>query len=396
MTVAGTGLVSIIVPTFNRARYLPATLDSLLRQTTAACEIFVVNDGSSDDTEAVLQGYGNRIVYLAQPNGGKCSAINNALRHAHGKYIWVFDDDDLAGEDALARHVAVLERRPEVGYTISGSYRCRHIEASGELKVLKPQPVRSFADDEDLLELLLSSYIAGPSTMIRADLLAEVGPYREDLERVDDFEMALRLALISRPGRLDEARPSYYRRWHSGLRGKQGQQFAYAESVARSRSEERMVLRDMAAQLTAERYLPRGEWQAPLDGQKRCRAHLRRWAVAVQKAMWSEAQTEFAQLCSRRDDLARLTSSELVWAQRALSDKNTLLEFDATPTAQRILAAMLCEPAVAPLRRAAIQQFYYHLRAALREFDHARLRFILTLGWSLLGPDFARRDASAD
>lgn len=396
MTRAAASTVSIIVPTFNRARYLPATLDSLLAQTLPASELFVVNDGCSDDTEAVLQAYADRIVYLAQPNAGKCSAINHALRQARGKYIWVFDDDDLACEDALARHVAVLERRPDVGYTISGSYRCDHDPASGELTVVKPQPVRPFADDEDLLELLLSSYVAGPSTMIRAELIARVGPYREDLVRVDDFEMALRLALISRPGRLDGPRPSYYRRWHSGLRGKQGEQFAYVESVARSRAEERLVLRDMAAHLAPARYLPRSEWQSDLDGPRRCRAHLRRWAVTVQKGMWKEAQAEFTQLSALRDELARLPAGELRWANRALSDMNTLRELDATPHAQRRLAAMLSEPAVAPLRRAAMKQFYYHGRAALRALDHARLRFIGALAWSLLGPDFAQQHLADD
>lgn len=395
MTSSASATVSIIVPTFNRARYLPATLDSLLRQSQPAFELIVVNDGCSDDTEAVLQSYADRIVYLAQPNGGKCSAINRALAHAHGKYIWVFDDDDLACEDTLARHVAILERRREVGYTISGSYRCNHDPQSGELQVLKAQPVRPFADDEDLLELLLSSYIAGPSTMIRAELIARVGPYREDLVRVDDFEMALRLALVSRPGRLDEARPSYYRRWHLGLRGREGQQFAYAESVARSRAEERMVLRDMATQLSVGRYLPRAEWQAALVGERRCRAHLRRWAVAVQKGMWPEAGTEFETLCGLHKELARLPAMDLLWANRALSDMNTLLELEATPTAQRTLAAMLREPAVAPLRRAAVKQFYYHLRAALREFNGRRLRFMLTLGWSLLGSEFAKHDTRA-
>lgn len=395
MTVPAAATVSIIVPTFNRARYLPATLDSLLRQSQAPRQVIVVNDGCSDDTEAVLQPYAERIVYLKQANGGKCAAINHALAHVCGKYIWVFDDDDLACEDALARHVAVLERRREVGYTISGSYRCNHDPVSGELHVVKAQPVRPFADDEDLLELLLSSYIAGPSTMIRAALIAQVGRYREDLVRADDFEMAVRLALVSRPGRLDEARPSYYRRWHPGLRGPQGQQFAFAESVARSRAAECMVLRDMAAQLPASRYLPRTEWQAPLVGERRCRAHLRRWVVAVQKGMWPEASAEFEMLCALRDELARLSAVELQWATRALSDMNTLLELAATVDAQRTLAAMLREPAVAPLRRAALKQFYYHLRAAVRDFDGRRVRFMLALGWSLLGAEFTKHDTRA-
>ena len=121
MTRAGASTVSIIVPTLNRAPYLTATLNNLLVQTVPTWELFVVNDGCSDDTEAVLQAYADHIVYLAQPNAGKYSAINHALHRAPDKYVWVFDDGDLACNDALARHFAVLERQPEVACTISGS-----------------------------------------------------------------------------------------------------------------------------------------------------------------------------------------------------------------------------------------------------------------------------------
>lgn len=377
--------VSIIVPTFNRARLLPATLDSLLAQTQAPLELIVVNDGCSDDTEAVLQAYQDRIVYVAQANGGKSSAINAALRIARGRYIWVFDDDDLACADSLARHVAVLDRRLEVGYTISGSFRCRSDADSGELTVVRAQPLRLFADDDDLLELLLSSYIAGPSSMIRAELIARVGPYREDLVRVDDFEMALRLALVSRPARLDTPAPSYYRRWHPGPRGRLGVQFAYAESIARSRAEERMVMRDLAPTLPPRVYLPRAEWQATLDDSARCRAHLRCWTVAVQKGMWPEAATEFAALRDLSAQLASLPASELAWACRAFSDVHTLAEMHATPAAVDELATMLRALWASRLRQAAQRQLYYHLRAAMRERDLGRLRLALALAWSLFG-----------
>lgn len=391
MNTSITAAVSIIVPTFNRARFLPATLNSLLAQSQAPLELIVVNDGCSDDTETVLQTYQDRIVYLAQANGGKSSAINTALRIARGRYIWVFDDDDLACPDSLARHVAVLDRRPEVGYTISGSFRCRCAADSGELTVVRAQPVRPFAADDDLLELLLSSYIAGPSTMIRAALIERVGRYREDLVRVDDFEMALRLAVVSRPGRLDTPAPSYYRRWHPGPRGRLGVQFAYAESIARSRAEERMVMRDLAHTLPPQVYLPRAEWQATLDDNARCRAHLRCWTVAVQKGMWPEAAVEFAALHELSAQLARLPASELAWACRAFSDVHTLAEMHATPAALDELAHMLCAPWAGPLRQAAQRQLYYHLRAAMRERDPGRLRLALAMAWSWFGVRKTRR-----
>lgn len=115
--------VTIILPTFNRARYVVPALNSLLEQSLPAAQVIVVNDGSSDETSSVMQSYGARIEFIEKANGGKCSAINAALSRAQEKYVWVFDDDDIASTDALARHVAALDAQADAGFTISGSYR---------------------------------------------------------------------------------------------------------------------------------------------------------------------------------------------------------------------------------------------------------------------------------
>ncbi len=100
--------VAIIVPTFNRARYLPECLDSLLAQTFPATQIVVVNDGSTDDTAQVVRPYLNRIAYVEKENGGKSTALNLVMRGIQSDYVWIFDDDDVALPDALEIHVAVL------------------------------------------------------------------------------------------------------------------------------------------------------------------------------------------------------------------------------------------------------------------------------------------------
>lgn len=234
--------------------------------------------------------------------------------------------------------------------------------------------MRPFDDDDHLLELLLSSYIAGPSTMIRRQLIEQVGPYREDLARVDDFEMALRLSLVSRPTRLAEARPTYYRRWHLGLRGWAGQRFDYAQSVGRSRTEERLVIRDMHTQLTLAHYLPRPHWHQPLDSSTERRARLRRWVVMVQKAMWPEAHDELQSL--RELGLAKpcMDAVETAWACRAFSDLNTLSEMQMHAGELEALGGALADIRLSGLKHATLRQTVYHLRAALRERDWRRLR----------------------
>ena len=366
--------VTIILPTFNRARYVVPALDSLLKQSRPAAQVIVVNDGSSDETSSVMQSYGARIEFIEKANGGKCSAINAALSHAREKYVWVFDDDDIACPDALARHVAALDAQPDAGFTISGSYRCHNAADGITLDVVRAQPVRPFDDDDHLLELLLSSYIAGPSTMIRRQLIEQVGPYREDLARVDDFEMALRLSLVSRPTRLADSQPSYYRRWHLGLRGWAGQRFDYAQSVGRSRTEERLVMRDMHTQLTLAHYLPRPHWHQPLDSSTERRARLRRWVVMVQKAMWPEAHDELQSL--RELGLAKscMDAVETAWACRAFSDLNTLSEMQMHAGELEALGGALADIRLSGLKHATLRQTVYHLRAALRERDWRRLR----------------------
>ncbi|MEZ5955161.1 MAG: glycosyltransferase family 2 protein [Hyphomonas sp.] len=105
--------VSILVPTFNRAGLLAEALSSLLSQSRPAQEIIVIDDGSSDETAAMLSAMGNRVRYLRQPNSGKSAALNLGLAHATGDLIWIFDDDDLAEPDALETLAGLIEQNPE-------------------------------------------------------------------------------------------------------------------------------------------------------------------------------------------------------------------------------------------------------------------------------------------
>lgn len=375
--------VSVIVPTFNRAAYLPDALDSVLGQTTRPAEVIVVNDGSTDETASVARRYGARIRYLEKDNGGKCSSINAALEIAQEPYVWVFDDDDVACADAIERHLAVLERDAGVGFTISGSYRCREEPDTRRLVVVRSQAVRPFDDDDHFVELLLSSYIAGPSTIIRRGLIDRVGPYRTDLARVDDFEMAVRLSLVSRPARLDDPRPTYYRRWHDGLRGWKSRQFSYAESVARSRAEERMVLRDLAPRIEPRHYLPRRDWERPMDEQAQLRSSLRRWIVAVQKHLWPEADEAGQAFVARGP--ARLAGEVLAWAQRAFSDPAALAELAGDRQSTAALGRLLRVPEALPLRRALLRQVYYHTRRGGSERDLRRVSLAWQVGARVLG-----------
>src|SRR5690348_6033557 len=92
-----TPLVSVVIPAYNAAAYLPATLDSVLVQSFSNYEIVVVNDGSPDtpELEKALQPYFRKLRYIKQENRGPSSARNTGIRAARGKYVAFLDSDDI-------------------------------------------------------------------------------------------------------------------------------------------------------------------------------------------------------------------------------------------------------------------------------------------------------------
>jgi glycosyltransferase involved in cell wall biosynthesis len=111
---AAAPLVSVVIPTYNRAAFLPATLDSVLAQTYPAVEIVVIDDGSSDGTPGVLGRYAGRVRWRRKPNGGVASARNAGLEVARGDFIAFMDSDDLCLPDRIAAEVECFRRFPEI------------------------------------------------------------------------------------------------------------------------------------------------------------------------------------------------------------------------------------------------------------------------------------------
>ena len=97
--------VSIVVPVYNVEKYLPQCLESILNQTFQNFEIIVVNDGSTDESERIIQQYSlkypNKIRAFSQENQGLAATRNLALKYASGKYISFVDSDDFVGTDFI-------------------------------------------------------------------------------------------------------------------------------------------------------------------------------------------------------------------------------------------------------------------------------------------------------
>ena len=104
--------VSVIIPSYNSARFLATAIDSVLAQTTPVAEVFVVDDGSTDDTSALVESYVARypklIRYIPQANGGPGAARNTGLQAASSDWVAFLDADDWWKPEKLARQLAVL------------------------------------------------------------------------------------------------------------------------------------------------------------------------------------------------------------------------------------------------------------------------------------------------
>lgn len=113
-------LVSVIIPSYNRAKILPPTLESVLAQTYPHLEVIVIDDGSTDETAAVVAGYGERVRYIRQENQGVEMARNRGILESRGAYLNFLDDDDLMAPDKIERQVKVLQSRSDVGVVHCG------------------------------------------------------------------------------------------------------------------------------------------------------------------------------------------------------------------------------------------------------------------------------------
>ena len=109
------GLVSIITPCYNGAKYIRETIDSVIAQTYPKWEMIIVDDGSKDNSAEIVRGYTDeRIHLIQQKNAGSAAARNNGIRQCNGQYIALLDADDLWKQDFLKKQIAFMKKRKAV------------------------------------------------------------------------------------------------------------------------------------------------------------------------------------------------------------------------------------------------------------------------------------------
>ena len=111
--------ISVIVPTYNRARLIATTLESIVTQSCTPAEVIVVDDGSSDDTEAIVRAFGAAVKYIRIDNSGPCRARNVGVRASRSRYIAFCDSDDVWFSDKLEQQFKIFEAAPNVKFVFS-------------------------------------------------------------------------------------------------------------------------------------------------------------------------------------------------------------------------------------------------------------------------------------
>jgi glycosyltransferase involved in cell wall biosynthesis len=198
--------ISVIIPAYNRASLLPQTLRSLLAQTLHACEILVVDDGSTDDTAAVAQAFGPPVRVIRQANAGPAAARNRGLREAVGEFLHFFDSDDLALPNKHEVQFGALERSgADIAYGPWVKGRIGETSFQPENLVLQQQGL----PQGNLVRALLADWSVVPhACLFRRSIVEKVGGFPAELFGTEDQLMFLRCLLagakvVHSPGTLE-------------------------------------------------------------------------------------------------------------------------------------------------------------------------------------------------
>jgi glycosyltransferase involved in cell wall biosynthesis len=223
--------ISIVTPSFNQARFIGRTIDSVLAQRgDFALDYRVIDGGSTDGTLDILHGYGSRLSWVSEPDAGQIDAINKGLRAATGEVVSWLNSDDLLLPGALARVAAAFCADPALEW-LHG--RCAIIDE-------QDRPVRRWiglykhlrARRHSLPNLLTENYISQMTAYWRRRVQDQVGLLDPGFDLAFDYDFFLRLAARSAPAYLGTPLACF--RWYETSKsgGARGRQFDQSDQIA--------------------------------------------------------------------------------------------------------------------------------------------------------------------
>jgi glycosyltransferase involved in cell wall biosynthesis len=188
--------ISIIIPTFNRAKLIERAIISLLTQTYQDFEIIVVDDGSTDNTRDVVFSFGNQIRYMRQDNRGPSSARNAGISASRGKFVAFLDSDDYFMKPNLEIKMSFLESNPQVGWVYSDwqyvDEKGNDID-KGSLKFRYSEKVLNGNIFEELIKR--RNFISPCTVVIKKSVLDDVGHFDPLIPSQEEYDLWLRTSI---------------------------------------------------------------------------------------------------------------------------------------------------------------------------------------------------------
>ncbi len=193
--------ISAVIPAYNSAAFIAEAITSIVKQSYVISEIIVVDDGSSDDTFAVIQGLSATIRYHKQENCGPAAARNQGIKMAQGDWIAFLDADDQWTVDKIKTQLATLARNPEL-HLIAGDMA----EIDQDNNVITPsvlakhQLLKACLEDQGrpitdaLSKLLQKNFIPTGTVLVRRETLLAVGLFNENIHYGEDLELWAKIA----------------------------------------------------------------------------------------------------------------------------------------------------------------------------------------------------------
>ncbi len=206
--------ISVVMPTFNRAGTIARAIDSVLAQTQLDVELIVVDDGSTDETTALLRVYEGRLIYLrVDGNRGGNFARNRGIEKASGEIVSFIDSDDEFLPHKLRFVAEFFAARPSIDVLID-SFEIRYPMRTHHTAVLRRNPVLD--GDAVVREAVFNRrlYKATPAISVRRAALFDVGLFEETLNRRQDMDLVLRLTRAHRCVSTDQV--LWIKHWTSG------------------------------------------------------------------------------------------------------------------------------------------------------------------------------------
>jgi len=206
--------VSVVIATYNRAEFLPATIESVLAQCFQNFELIIVDDGSTDETQRILAPYEHRIKYIRQINRGPSAARNLGVQKAKADWIAIQDSDDLCLSNHLETLLAYAKNHPDCGMVFANGNYLGGPEHNRETIIPKTKSRRLAEHGVRLEDLFDKSIVRLQAALISKRCYDEIGGHDESLRISMDLDLAFRLFSRYPMAYLDEVVFSY--RKHSG------------------------------------------------------------------------------------------------------------------------------------------------------------------------------------